>query len=63
MNDDHRLKPAPEPSGSREATAGEISSQPHSGFCRALRKFKKNVTKKVSKRFKRSRHQTPAVQN
>ncbi|KAG1873707.1 hypothetical protein DFJ58DRAFT_910451 [Suillus subalutaceus] len=53
----------PEHSESREATAGESSSQPRSGFRQALRKFKKNFTKKVYKRFKRSRHQTPTVQN
>ncbi|KAG2361466.1 hypothetical protein BDR07DRAFT_1485851 [Suillus spraguei] len=34
-----------------------IQSQPRSKFCQALQKFKKNKT------FKRSRHQTPAVQN
>ncbi|KAG1873644.1 hypothetical protein DFJ58DRAFT_366515 [Suillus subalutaceus] len=63
MSDDHKLKPASE-AGSREATAGEISSQPRSGFCRALRKFKKNnIAGIVQKRFKRSRHQTPAVPN
>ncbi|KAG2028909.1 hypothetical protein BDR03DRAFT_1019188, partial [Suillus americanus] len=63
MNEDHMLRHPPEPSQSREATTGESSSQPHSGFRQPLRKFKKNLTKKVSKPFKRSRHQTPAVQN
>ncbi|KAG2040400.1 hypothetical protein BDR03DRAFT_1089823 [Suillus americanus] len=43
----------------REATARKSSSQPRSGLCRALRKFKKNVTKKVS----HSRHRIPAVRN
>ncbi|KAG1873709.1 hypothetical protein DFJ58DRAFT_836667 [Suillus subalutaceus] len=62
MSEDHRPKHLPEASpGSREASAGE--SLPRSGFRQALRKFKNNVTKKVSKRFKRSRHQTPTVQN
>ncbi|KAG2042133.1 hypothetical protein BDR03DRAFT_625975 [Suillus americanus] len=62
MSEDHRPKPPPEASpGSREASAGE--SLPRSGFRQALRKFKNNATKKVFTRFKRSRHQTPAVQN
>ncbi|KAG2028913.1 hypothetical protein BDR03DRAFT_988096, partial [Suillus americanus] len=65
MNEDHmpRHPPGPELSQSREATTGESSSQPRSGFRQTLRKFKKNLTKKVSKPFKRSRHQTTAVQN
>ncbi|KAG2369752.1 hypothetical protein BDR07DRAFT_1604574 [Suillus spraguei] len=61
MSDDHR---PPVASESREPTAGDSnSSQPRRGFRHALRKFKKNVTKKVSKYFKRSRPQPPAVQN
>ncbi|KAG2093906.1 uncharacterized protein F5147DRAFT_820824 [Suillus discolor] len=67
MSEDHRQEPPPEANESREATvtAGESSSQHRSGcgLRQALRKVKKNVTKKVSKRFKRSRRQIPAVQN
>ncbi|KAG2105115.1 uncharacterized protein F5147DRAFT_762011 [Suillus discolor] len=63
MTEDHRQEPLPEASQFREATAGESSSQPRSRFCQTLRKFKKNVTKKVSKHSKRFRHQIPAVQN
>ncbi|KAG1830341.1 hypothetical protein EV424DRAFT_1343581 [Suillus variegatus] len=63
MSDDHMSEPPPEAPGSRDATAGESSSQPRSGFCQALRKVKKNVAKKVSRRFKRSRRQIPAVHN
>ncbi|KAG1864609.1 hypothetical protein C8R48DRAFT_672652 [Suillus tomentosus] len=59
----HRQEPLPEASQSREATAGESSSQPRGKFCQTLRKFKKKVTKKVSKYSKRGRHQIPAVQN
>lgn len=40
-----------------------IQSQPHGGFFQTLRKFKKSMTRKVSKRLKRSRHQPPAVQD
>ncbi|KAG2060385.1 hypothetical protein BDR06DRAFT_1002884 [Suillus hirtellus] len=45
--------------------ASLIQSQHRSGcgLGHAVRKVKKNVTKKVSKRFKRSRHQVPIVQN
>lgn len=57
------LKPALVASGSRQATAGETSNQPRNGFSQALQKFKKNVTKRVSNRFKRSHHQTTAVQS
>ncbi|KAG2369754.1 hypothetical protein BDR07DRAFT_1456614, partial [Suillus spraguei] len=61
MSDDHR---PPVASESREPTAGDSnSSQPRRGFRHVLRKFKKNVTKKVSKCFKRSRPQPPAAQN
>ncbi|KAG2113819.1 uncharacterized protein F5147DRAFT_759064 [Suillus discolor] len=65
MSEDHRQELPPEAYGSREATAGESSSQHRSGcgFGQALRKVKKNVTKKVSKRFKRSCRQVPVVQN
>ncbi|KAG2115900.1 uncharacterized protein F5147DRAFT_649318 [Suillus discolor] len=63
MSEDHRPEPPPEASGSRDATAGESTNQPRSGFCQTLRKVKKNVAKKVSKRFKRFRHEIPAVQN
>ncbi|KAG2105031.1 uncharacterized protein F5147DRAFT_244140 [Suillus discolor] len=67
MTKDHRQEPTPEVNESREATvtAGESSSQHRSGcgLRQALRKVKKNVTKKVSKRFKRSRRQVPVVQN
>ncbi|KAG2105103.1 uncharacterized protein F5147DRAFT_775421 [Suillus discolor] len=65
MTEDHRQEPLPEASQSREATVGESSSQHRSGcgLRQVLRKVKKNVTKKVSKRFKRSRHQVPVVQN
>ncbi|KAG2029149.1 hypothetical protein BDR03DRAFT_1096314 [Suillus americanus] len=63
MNEDHRPEHPPEPSQSREATTGESSSQPRSGFRQTLQKFKKNATKKISKRFKRSHNQKPAVQN
>ncbi|KAG1868217.1 hypothetical protein C8R48DRAFT_761155, partial [Suillus tomentosus] len=63
MSEDNRQEPRPEASESREATAGESSSQPRTGFRQALRKFKKNVTKKVSKHSNRFRHQIPAVQN
>ncbi|KAG2365666.1 hypothetical protein BDR07DRAFT_1549246 [Suillus spraguei] len=66
MKEDHRTNPpleASESPRSREATPGESSNQPRSKFRQALQKFKKNVIKKVSKPFKRSRHQTPAVQN
>ncbi|KAG2055063.1 hypothetical protein BDR06DRAFT_355354 [Suillus hirtellus] len=67
MSQNHMQEPPPEANESREltATAGESSSQ-HRGGCglgQALRKVKKNVTKKVSKRFKRSRRQIPTVQN
>ncbi|KAG1873661.1 hypothetical protein DFJ58DRAFT_836634 [Suillus subalutaceus] len=64
MTEDHRPEPPPEASPpSREATPADSSNQPRGRFCRALRKFKKNVIKKVSKPFKRSRHQIPAVQD
>ncbi|KAG2032875.1 hypothetical protein BDR03DRAFT_968880 [Suillus americanus] len=45
--------------------ASFIQNRPRGRFCQALRKFRKNVIKKVSKPFKRSRHQTqtPTVQN
>ncbi|KAG2753681.1 hypothetical protein P692DRAFT_20870527 [Suillus brevipes Sb2] len=43
--------------------ASFIQSQPHGGFRQTLRKFKKNVTRKVSKRLKRFRHQPPVAQN
>ncbi|KAG1856407.1 hypothetical protein DFJ58DRAFT_840915 [Suillus subalutaceus] len=63
MTKDHRPKLPPGASGSREAAAGESLNQPHNGFRQTLRKLKKNATKKISKRFKCARHQTPAVQN
>ncbi|KAG2150643.1 uncharacterized protein EDB93DRAFT_1327918 [Suillus bovinus] len=63
MSEDHGPNPPPEASVSRETTARESSTQPRDGLCRALRKFKKNINKKVSKRFKRSRPQILAVQN
>ncbi|KAG1811646.1 hypothetical protein EV424DRAFT_121915 [Suillus variegatus] len=67
MSQDHRQEPPPEANESREptVTADESSSQHRSGcgLGQALRKVKKNVTKKVSKRFKRSRRQIPTVQN
>ncbi|KAG2356811.1 hypothetical protein BDR07DRAFT_418979 [Suillus spraguei] len=66
MTEDHRTKPLPETSklpGSREATPDENPTQPRNRFRQALQKCKKNVIKKVSKPFKRSRHQTPTVQN
>ncbi|KAG1873656.1 hypothetical protein DFJ58DRAFT_910418, partial [Suillus subalutaceus] len=64
MTEDHRPEPPSEASPrSREATPGDSSNQPRGRFCQAIRKFRKNVIKKVSKPFKRSRHQTPAVQN
>ncbi|KAG1858945.1 hypothetical protein DFJ58DRAFT_913189, partial [Suillus subalutaceus] len=63
MTEDHRPKPPPEPSASREATAGESLSQLRSGFRQAVRKFKKNATKKISKHFERSHQQTPTGQN
>ncbi|KAG2060604.1 hypothetical protein BDR06DRAFT_473046 [Suillus hirtellus] len=63
MSEDNRPEPHPEASGSREATAGESSNQPRTGFRQSLREVKKKITKKVSKPFKRSRHRIPAVQN
>ncbi|KAG2055084.1 hypothetical protein BDR06DRAFT_971164 [Suillus hirtellus] len=67
MSQDHMQEPPPEANESRgpTVTAGESSSQHRSGcgLGQALRKVKKNVTKKVSKRFKRSRRQIPTVQN
>ncbi|KAG2365664.1 hypothetical protein BDR07DRAFT_625260 [Suillus spraguei] len=65
MNEDHKTNPPLEVSESprtREATPGESSNQPRGKFRQVLKKCK-NVIKKVSKPFKRSRHQTPAVQN
>ncbi|KAG2365645.1 hypothetical protein BDR07DRAFT_1374179 [Suillus spraguei] len=61
MSEDHRTNPPPETSGS-PPTPGESLNQPRGKFRQALQKCK-NVIKKVSKTFKRSRHQTPAVQN
>ncbi|KAG2115897.1 uncharacterized protein F5147DRAFT_758393 [Suillus discolor] len=63
MSKDHRPEPPPEASGSRDATAGESTNQPRSGFCQTLRKVKKNVAKKVSRRFKRSHSQISTIQN
>ncbi|KAG2063732.1 hypothetical protein BDR04DRAFT_1235430 [Suillus decipiens] len=67
MSEDHRMKPPPEASESpasesKEATPGDWESLPRSRFRQALQKFK-NVIKKVSKPFKRSRHRTAVVQN
>jgi hypothetical protein len=60
MTNDHRPKPPPGASSrSTEPTLGESSNQPRGRFSQTLRKFKKNVIKKVS----RSHHPTPAVQN
>ncbi|KAG2159241.1 uncharacterized protein EDB93DRAFT_274932 [Suillus bovinus] len=63
MSEDRRPNPPPEVSVSRETTARESSTQPRNGFRQTLRKFKKNVNKKVSKHFKCTRRQIPAVQN
>ncbi|KAG2043889.1 hypothetical protein BDR03DRAFT_1005106 [Suillus americanus] len=50
MTEDHRLKPPPGASGSREAAAGESLNQPCNGFHQTLQKLKKNVTTKISAR-------------
>ncbi|KAG2362406.1 hypothetical protein BDR07DRAFT_1460848, partial [Suillus spraguei] len=59
MSADHRTDPPP---GTSQSPA-ESSSPPHDRFRQVMRNFKKNVIRKVSKLFKRSRHQTPAIQN